>query len=104
MPAPPPRSDPMTRVRSSHACVVLVVFATALAAPATAQDWPGLRGPHHDGSAARGSTFGAGDGAMAVRWRAKAGSGYSGVAVSGGRAVTMFSDGAQDVLTAFDAA
>jgi outer membrane protein assembly factor BamB/enterochelin esterase-like enzyme len=41
---------------------------------------------------------------MTVRWRAKLGSGYSGVAVSGGRAVTLFSDGTRDVLAAFDAA
>ena len=39
-----------------------------------------------------------------VRWRVRLGSGYSGVAVSGGRAVTMFSDGGDDVLAAFDEA
>jgi len=94
----------MATVRHSHGRVSFVAVAAALAAPAIAQDWPGLRGPNHDGSAARGSTFGAEAGAMAVRWRAKLGSGYSGVAVSGGRAVTMFSDGTHDVLAAFDAA
>jgi hypothetical protein len=43
-------------------------------------------------------------GAPAVRWRARLGSGYSGVVVSGGRAVTMFSDGGNDVLAALDEA
>ena len=39
-----------------------------------------------------------------MRWRARLGSGYSGVAVADGRAVTLFSDGSRDVLAAFDAA
>jgi enterochelin esterase-like enzyme len=76
----------------------------ATAAVAFAGDWPGLRGPNHDGSAARGSRFGVGEGVMAVRWRARLGSGYSGIAVSGGKAVTMASDGARDVLVAFHVA
>jgi len=37
-----------------------------------------------------------------VRWRAKLGSGYSGVAIASRRAVTMFSDGRRDVAVAFD--
>jgi enterochelin esterase-like enzyme/outer membrane protein assembly factor BamB len=66
------------------------------------RDWPGLRGPNHDGSAAAGSRFGGSDGSMAVRWRVKLGSGYSGIAVASGRAVTMFSEGGRDVAVAFD--
>ena len=76
----------------------------ALASPAPAVEWPGFRGPNHDGSAAQGSRFASGPGAPVVRWRARLGSGYSGIAVSGGRAVTMFADGADDVLAAFDEA
>jgi outer membrane protein assembly factor BamB len=76
----------------------------ALASPAPAAEWPGFRGPNHDGSAAQGSRFGSGAGAPVVRWRARLGSGYSGIAVSGGRAVTMFADGADDVLAAFEEA
>ena len=41
--------------------------------------------------------------APAVAWRAKVGSGFSGVAVAGGKAITMFEDGDQYVA-AFDAA
>ena len=84
--------------------LVAGVLAFACAVPVAADDWPGLRGPNHDGSARRGSRFGAGPGTPVVRWRARLGSGYSGVAVSGGRAVTMFSDGGDDVLAAFDEA
>ncbi len=84
--------------------LVAVFLGIACAAPAAADEWPGLRGPNYDGSARRGSRFGAGPGAPVVRWRARLGSGYSGIAVSGGRAVTMFSDGGDDVLAAFDEA
>ncbi len=92
--------------RSGHARLPLVAVFLGIvcAAPAAADEWPSLRGPNHDGSAHRGSRFAAGPGAPVVRWRARLGSGYSGVAVSGGRAVTMFSDGGDDVLAAFDEA
>ena len=84
--------------------LVAVFLGIVCAAPAAAGEWPSLRGPNHDGSAHHGSRFAAGPGAPVVRWRARLGSGYSGVAVSGGRAVTMFSDGGDDVLAAFDEA
>ena len=86
------------RIAGVAALAALATFAIADG------DWPALRGPNQDGSAARGTRFGAGEGALAVRWRARLGSGYSGIAVSGGKAVTMFSDGARDVLAAFDVA
>lgn len=90
-------------IPSRIACVAAFASLAAGTAGFAADDWPGLRGPNQDGSAARGSQFGSGEGAMAVTWRARLGPGYSGVAVSGGRAVTMFSDGERDVLAAFDA-
>jgi PQQ-like domain len=79
------------------------IVLLALAPPglgAAQSEWPSLRGPNHDGSASLGSRGTAGS--LAVRWRAKLGSGYSGVAIASGRAVTMFSDGRQDIAIAFD--
>ena len=42
--------------RSGHARLPLVaVFLGIVCAPAAADEWPGLRGPNHDGSARSGS-------------------------------------------------
>ncbi|MEO5896445.1 MAG: PQQ-binding-like beta-propeller repeat protein [Vicinamibacterales bacterium] len=79
---------------------LLLLCTLIIAAPLSAQERPGSS-PHQDGSASS-SRFGANAGVMAVRWRAELGSGYSGVAVAAGRAVTMFTDGPRDVLAAFD--
>jgi outer membrane protein assembly factor BamB len=83
----------------------LVVLAASCAlaglAVADSSDWPSLRGPRHDGTAP--SALDASEGAgFAVAWRAALGAGYSAVAVADGRAVTLFSDGSQDVAAAFD--
>jgi outer membrane protein assembly factor BamB/enterochelin esterase-like enzyme len=78
-----------------------VLVASGSLAAASDRDWPGLRGPRHDGAAA--GTLEASEGAgFAVAWRAALGAGYSSVAVAGGRAVTLFSDGKSDVAAAFD--
>ena len=80
--------------------VAAVVCSCGLAM-ASDRDWPGLRGPRHDGGApgkleaSEGATF-------AVAWRAALGPGYSSVAVADGRAVTLLSDGQSDVAVAFD--
>lgn len=85
-------------MKSLAALPALVLCSFAVAADT---DWPGLRGPRHDGGASGKleATDGAG---FAVAWRAALGSGYSSVAVAGGRAVTLFSDGTNDVAAAFD--
>ncbi len=77
------------------------LLASCSLAVAADDEWPGLRGPHHDGGASGKleATEGAG---FAVAWRAALGTGYSSVAVAGGRAVTLFSDGTNDVAAAFD--
>ena len=77
-----------------------VIFCCACAA-ASGSDWPGLRGPQHDGAAAGRLEASEGAG-FAVAWRSALGAGYSSVAVAGGRAVTLFSDGKDDVAAAFD--
>ncbi len=80
---------------------VLAVVCSCGLAMASDQEWPGLRGPRHDGGAAGklDATDGAG---FAVGWRAALGAGYSSVAVARGRAVTLLSDGQDDVAVAFD--
>jgi len=75
--------------------VILVAF------PAAAADWPGLRGPAHDGAAREGKLIGERGGGLAVGWKVALGSGYSAVAVADGIAVTMFSAGTDDVIAAF---
>src|SRR4029453_16020756 len=78
-----------------------VIFCSACAA-ASGSDWPGLRGPQHDGAAAGSLEAGEGAG-FAAAWGPVLGAGYSSVAIAGGRAVTLFSDGKDDVAAAFDA-
>jgi enterochelin esterase-like enzyme/outer membrane protein assembly factor BamB len=93
------------RVRVLWAAVAcLCIASSAAAAPArTSRDWPGLRGPSHDATAS-GLFDGVAAPGLAIAWTARAGSGYSGVAVVDGRAFTAFAAGADDVVAAFDAA
>jgi enterochelin esterase-like enzyme/outer membrane protein assembly factor BamB len=84
--------------------VVVGLLCLALPALATASDWPHLRGPNYDGSARGGGFFGGEGVKLELAWKAGLGSGYSGIAVAGGRAVTMFSDGEADYVVAFDVA
>jgi enterochelin esterase-like enzyme/outer membrane protein assembly factor BamB len=79
--------------------------ARAADPPPPTAEWPSLRGPDSDGSAPAGATFRGPEGSnLSVVWRSRIGSGYAVVAVAEGRAVTLFSDGARDVVAAFDAA
>ena len=73
------------------------------ASPTGVDEWPHLRGPALDGSSP-GPALEGGVAGLEVAWRAELGPGYSGVAVAEGRAVTLFSDGSDDVIAAFDAA
>ena len=66
-------------------------------------DWPQFRGRNVDGIASdkvfdRSRPIG-----LELGWRARLGSGYSGVSVQNGLAVTMFDDGEFNVIAAFDA-
>jgi enterochelin esterase-like enzyme/outer membrane protein assembly factor BamB len=76
------------------------------AAPARkSRDWPGLRGPDYTASVDGTGLFeGIAKPALKVAWAAPAGSGYSGVAVVGGRAFTGFATAKDDVVAAFDTA
>lgn len=72
---------------------------------AAGSEWPGLRGPAHDGAVRNARLFAAeAPTALAVAWKQGIGSGYSGIAAGDGRVVTMFTSGDADVAAAFDAA
>ncbi len=65
-------------------------------------DWPSFRGSRADGRVFSGAR--ANDpSALSLTWRVPLGSGYSGISVVGDTAVTMFTDGARDLVAAFDA-
>ena len=88
--------------------VVLVLVAASLAPPrpaAPSDAWPGLWGPTGDGRADASARLPAGA-TLRVReaWRRPLGSGFSAIAVAGGRGYTAFSDGAHEQAVAFDPA
>lgn len=84
----------------------LAVFVPAILASATApSDWPRYRGPRGDGiSKETGLLKTWPASGPRVLWRARLGSGYSGMAVSGGRLFTLFGSGGNELAIAFDAA
>ncbi len=67
-------------------------------------DWPQWRGPAHNGISTETSWNAKWDDDPKVLWRAKVGSGFSGITVAGGRAFTMGLDGKTETVHALDAA
>ncbi len=65
--------------------------------------WPSLRGPNQDGMVRGAGLAGEESFGLERVWHKPLGSGYSGVVAAGDRAITMFSDGPDDVMAAFDA-
>ncbi len=92
------------KVCSIAALVLTGLFPLfAIAAPMTQTDWPGFRGAKGDGISPVASVFSpSGDVGLKIGWKVSIGSGYSGVAIAEGVAVTMFADGKSDVIAAFD--
>lgn len=78
----------------------LFALCISLCGPTLAEsnDWPGWRGPHRDGSTA-GLQLQEGQ-SLKIAWKKRLGSGYSGIAIAEGRAVTAFSDGEKDFVVA----
>lgn len=90
-------------------CLFLIslLFITASSMSAgnhpTTDDWPQFRGPDRDGSAKNTGVFkNIADVQLQVKWLTETGSGYSGVSVAGTVVTTMFSDGTDDFIGAFD--
>ena len=85
------------------AAIPLFAALVAFSAPPRAtsdNEWPRWRGAKFDGTATTGKDIFAKPFALKVRWRKTIGTGYSGVVVADGRAVTMASDGKNDYLIA----
>jgi len=68
-----------------------------------ADEWPQYMGPNRDGTVVAPGLF---DGEVALEriWTQPLGSGFSGIAVGGGKLYTMHSAGKMDALSCFDAA
>ena len=82
-----------------------LALALGVAAAAHGGDWPRYRGPNGDGITGETGllkTFP--ESGPRVLWRAKLGTGYSGMAVAGGKVFTLFGNGKDEVAVAFDAA
>lgn len=93
-------TDKTHRARLTLAAALV---ATSLLVPAVAAgDWARWRGPNQDGTLAGQGAFGDAAFGLEVTWVRPLGIAYSGIAVVGGRAVTMFGDGEVDWLTAID--
>jgi len=82
---------------------LILILAVCICSTAFASDWQTFRGPNQNGTISDGKFVPPADGSLAVAWRSVIGSGYSGIAVSNGRVVTLFSDQDNDVAAAFDA-
>ncbi len=92
----------MSLMTRNHPLLVAFIFVATTTATLAA-DWPGFRG--HDGQGTTNETTilsTAPNISLRIRWMHELGSGYSGAVVADGRVVTIFSDGKDDVVAAFD--
>lgn len=87
----------------SRFSILILILSVCFCSAVFASDWQTFRGPNQNGTISDGKFVPPADGSLAVAWRSTIGSGYSGIAVSNGRAVTLFSDQDNDVAAAFDA-
>ena len=82
--------------------VNLMILSLPAASVLADAGWPGLRGPDSNGAVHDARLFPSASAGLKVGWKRPLGSGYSSVAVADGRVVTMFADGENDVVAAFD--
>ena len=80
--------------------VLIGLLGARIAAQEVGPDWPRWRGADGNGTATTGKRIFDQAFELRVRWKRTLGAGYSGIVISAGRAVTMFSDGQRDVLVA----
>ncbi len=96
----------MSRHRANLSPAFLLLLSFTLLAPPASQatDWPLYRGTDQDGKEIGPGLLPVGPVALEARWKRALGSGYSGVVAAGGTGVTMYTDGKDDLLAAFDLA
>lgn len=88
------------RTRALLLIALLGVFAVRTTSQERAADWPRWRGATSSGTTKTSRRVFDQPFDLRVRWKRTLGAGYSGIVVSGGRAVTMFSDGTTDFVVA----
>lgn len=93
-----------TYIAFAAGLIALTWLASPAFADGSARDWPQWRGPDQNLISLGNGAFDGGEFGLEVVWKKPLGPGYSSVSVAGGRAVTMFSDGRDDLLVALDAA
>ncbi|HSE43607.1 MAG TPA: PQQ-binding-like beta-propeller repeat protein, partial [Acidobacteriota bacterium] len=93
----------MYALRKFSLITICILFSSVLLASENAEDWPRWRGANFDGVSSPASHPFSHPFELRIRWKRKLGTGYSGVVVSKGQAVTMFSDGKTDYLIALSA-
>ena len=97
------------RRRQLFLTAVLMGLAAAAPAPAPAEDpapaadWPQFLGPHRNGAVEDSVAVWPAEG-PAILWRRPAGDGFSGIAVAGGRAYTLWTEDRSEYLFCLDAA
>lgn len=89
-------------VRSVGAPAIVVAGALATVGDARGDEWPRLWGPRGDAQAAKPLAPPGTDLALKELWRRPLGSGFSGIAVVGGKGYTGETDGTDDHTLAFD--
>lgn len=99
-----PRRSSLSPLSGLVLVLLFLLAGTVGATSVRPVDWPQHRGPHQSGVLEVPGVFDRPEFGLAVAWKRSLGSGYSGIAVVDGTAVTMTSDGTDDVVVAFDAA
>ena len=95
------------RPRSSFPVSLLLGASSLLAAAGLAgepADWPGLRGPSHDGAVRDAVLFPDGDPGLEVLWKRPIGPGYPVPVTDGEIVIAAFQSEGSDVVAAFDGA
>lgn len=86
----------LLRTLSSFAIVSIFTLSSVAAV-----EWPGFRGPNHDGAVP--AKLGAdGELGLGIGWKVPIGPGYSALAIGDDQVLAMFAAGEADVLAAFD--